>query len=427
MIGNDIWFYGGNRYGYYVPDLFRLDLNSLTFKKFSNEKNVAGRWGNELFYYENSLYSVAGINSDSKETNELVKFNVLPPRRRFWKEFINNEKNSDCKLMIKGREIFAHQFFLSQSPYFYEKLKNENGIEIPDDLNVVIDHILLYLYSRSCIYEEKTIVKLIYASRFFQMEDLENVCYFYLKKLLNSKNLFDLLVESVELKLENVKLIGFKYFWDHSKSNSNVNIPENILVDLLNFQKNPKEFTNIIMKDQFIAHISKFYGEKEFSDMKIYSIDEKEYNVHKIVLDSIENLSLNKKLSSNILEIILNSIYCKKIELSKDIDTLLQLIKACHENNLSQLKDEVIEHLIPLLSPDIILNVLQFLIQNNIDGKIKEICYDLILKHQNLMIRPLIENQTKQNIIIQEQEKKIAVLIKLVENQQSMIDHLSQK
>jgi hypothetical protein len=174
-VENQLFVYAGNRYGYYVPDLFQFDTDTCIWQNLEVPTAPSGRWGHSWTFYGGNLWVYGGIDLTGSVTIDLFKFEFGPHRTKFFKKFLKNTLYSDLEIKVEETKYPCHKVVLSQSEYFREFIKSE-GAEILEISTDVFEKILYYLYAGSPSFGNVHILDVVKWSRIFKLEYLETQC-----------------------------------------------------------------------------------------------------------------------------------------------------------------------------------------------------------------------------------------------------------
>lgn len=113
------------------------------------------------------------------------------------KELLNENKFVDCTLKVGDRSFPCHRLIMAAcSPYFREIFFTEDGKEVEntkevvlDDVNpTILDMIIQYLYSAEIDLNDENVQDIIAVSNRFQIPSVFTVCVNYLQKKLSISN-----------------------------------------------------------------------------------------------------------------------------------------------------------------------------------------------------------------------------------------------
>jgi uncharacterized coiled-coil protein SlyX len=433
LVGNTMFVFGGNRYGLYINDFYKLDLYTLTWKKIKTSGDIpSARFGHCLSLYQNSFYMFGGYDIDAKYSNQLFKYHLGPQHLNFFKDYLNSKKYCDILVNVENQKFYCHKVILSQSPFLKNKIQNQNEIAIENFSLEVIKILIEFLYCGNVFVDNIDLtVDLICAASLFELEELETIALIYFKKYYNSQNLFVMLQKAHELKVKSLKDLCFAYFWKNPKGIS-VNLPEDLLLELLNAQNVKFQDYEVLKRkipnpeERIANHIAKLYETKEFWDVKFKSND-KEYFLHRIILDVYSNFLNNDEvlkvlIHSNSLEMFLEFVYLRNLNSSDSIYHFMKIYKMLMKFPQDEIHGLICEKIIELLNPLNLLTVLQYVYENKITGKLKESCFEMVGENSNSILRSILEMQFHQNQIIEKQSKMLKDHENVIRLQQEAIE-----
>eukprot|EP01080_Neovahlkampfia_damariscottae_P010732 gene10732-3352_t len=267
-------FGGFEKFGGFSDEMWSYDMEKQNFFK--------------LVYENSPKFNKAYLVYDEQKNQLLTTqksnlfYNNLPRKGVF--HFYLNPEFSDMNIVVKkDLKIPAHKAVISQSRFFFEKLKTENEIDWTSYDPSISLKVLKYLYGKKIILESDQIIPVIYFARDFEIPHLEIHCVAQLSTLLPDGILT--VLSQNEDYIRNVKKQRF-LVGDYLKTWC-----------LEYYQKNLEEFDSKKMWDQ----IQKFDDDLKIEMITLPSLEDNETIIPKDGLridqlfNHLKNLSKNKE------------------------------------------------------------------------------------------------------------------------------------
>ncbi|XP_074520893.1 kelch-like protein 41b [Halichoeres trimaculatus] len=140
------------------------------------------------------------------------------------KELLNENKFVDCTLKVGDRSFPCHRLIMAAcSPYFREIFFTEDGKEVEntkevvlDDVNPgVLDMIIQYLYSAEIDLTDDNVQDIIAVANRFQIPSVFTVCVNYLQKKISLNNCMAIFRMGLVLSCPRLAIAGRNYIADH--------------------------------------------------------------------------------------------------------------------------------------------------------------------------------------------------------------------
>jgi len=87
------------------------------------------------------------------------------------------------------------------------------------------------------------------------------------------------------------------------------------------------------------------------------------------------------------------------VKLPSDLPVLMNLLKFSDMTMLKELNEVVLQKMIHIITSQNVFEILQFCIEMNVEGKLKEKCWEIIKKmSKEELVETMLEMQLKQNV-----------------------------
>lgn len=146
------------------------------------------------------------------------------------KELLNENKFVDCTLKVGDRSFPCHRLIMAAcSPYFREIFFTEDGKEIPDTKEVVLedvnpailDMVVQYLYSAEIDLNDDNVQDIFAVANRFQIPSVFTVCVNYLQKKLSLSNCLAIFRLGLVLNCPRLAVAARNYIADRFESLAN--------------------------------------------------------------------------------------------------------------------------------------------------------------------------------------------------------------
>jgi hypothetical protein len=292
-----------------------------------------------------------------------------------------NELFSDYQITVEDEKFNLHLCIISQSPLFCKYLK-EGNIQIPIS---IFRNLIRYLYGAKILINDiDDLFKLYGQSLIFEMFDLECICLFHCKRMMNMKNIFQIYDKSKEMKFDRILKLSLLFMKENQ-----------IKTDLLNDVKSLAKFQirSYINRD-LQTYIELLYDTKEFSDIILKTNKGSKIYCHKAILgrfseffrtmfqggfqESFQSEVEMEEIDIKTLEMIIQFTYGKSVQFPRSVQELLQLVRFSDIYFLEELNQRATNEISKLITLENALDIVNFCLKFGIEGTLKENCWQVI-------------------------------------------------
>jgi len=395
-------FYG-NTALYFASKEGYIDIVTLLLKYGAN-KNIKNFIGNSC--------------KDVCKNDQIRKLleNVSKEKNLSFKELFEKVLFTDITISIvdknckESKVIRCHKIILSQSKYLLNKIR-ENEIIIEYN-EVIVRHVLDWLYGCKPLINSKSLLKTYNLARKYELPELMNFVVNELMKV-NPQDIFELIKNADRNSgfylqcLHFVKLNQFKVFLDEKIKCIKDN---NILIDFtrINFVKlqpidSHEDLKTSRVPQPYILlqnYISLLCLEDQYKDFTLKSVENIEFKVHKSVVGRFEYFTEIFKLNNedfvklNItemdLETIIRYLYTSELVIPNDIKNISRFLNIANKYKLFKLERSCVERITSLITSDNVIESLDY-------------CCDILDKEENsnlkIAILKCFKNQSFERIL----------------------------
>lgn len=410
--GNNMFLFGGYN-GVNMNDLFKLDMNTFIWQKIIDvgQPPFKRRYHTSVVAPD-GLYVFAGNRGFDRLDNSMFKLQWAS--HGFASKLLHiYSKSLLCDVAIRlddGSEFLAHECILSQSKTLETAISNVNKkgskrtVTLTEIRGNAFNKIIHYLYSGGIELRKSDApgyVDLVLAAKRFQLIDLEIMLLRQFERIVDEKNVIDILCKAKHHGHDQLKFLCLKIFERFDKNcmrnREFLNLDKELLVELLLEKGKLEEARKKLLKNttngaiKLQEHIKSLYNSKKFSDITLISRDKKHFKAHRAILAAFSEyfrimfsgafaeaktseLELNY-VDSLTLELALEYIYKGTVKLPSDFLALTNLGRFADMTLMDDLNEVVNKKLLSMVSNSNALEILKFCIDTNFEGKLGIVVY----------------------------------------------------
>eukprot|EP01080_Neovahlkampfia_damariscottae_P012708 gene12708-6906_t len=384
MIYGTMIISGGYSSDYYLNEVYALDLESYTWTKYKTNEDRPKLYHHRSTLHGDFMYTFGGHNGSY--LNEVFQLDLTQEKHQLSKlkhiySLYQNDLFSDISVKIDNEEFNLHLCIVSQNQLFCKYF-------LEDDLKISISifkNMIRYLYgSKILIKNLDELFELYKHSLQFEMYDLENICLFHCKRMMNFKNVFEIFETSNELKFDRIKNLALNYINENQLRNT---------LNLMNEDVKKIKISSYINRN-LNSHIELLYDTKEFSDIILRTKNNEKIYCHKAIIgrfseffktmfqagfqESFEKEVEMNEIDFNTLEILIKFTYGKSVQFPNSIQELLQLVRFSDIYFLDELNQRATNEISKLITLENALDIINFCLKYGIEGSLKENCWQVI-------------------------------------------------
>jgi hypothetical protein len=426
-----------------LRDLHQFNFETLEWKKIDLNVEKIGKTGYfHSVLYKNEMYLFGDIDVEiDLNLNELdlesnifkINLEKKDSRKNFFSELLHKEIHPDITFELNDQTLKAHKFIVSKNQTLQEMIENENLVKLDysfDSFKKVVQFIYLGEIEFDSIFE---LFDILLISIDLKMNSLESICYSHFDRHINASNVLSVYEKSENISNIRKLCLSFIKFQCGFSIQSKIENLKSLNIDEFQLELPEKQ-----EEIQLNAHLHKI--KEKYTDLEIITNDRKSFHVHKSLMcvysDYFRGMFSGEYLEKNISQInleeidaecfqfIYDFIYHVDQTICDDLNSILEVIRASDLLLMISLKQFYVHHLKEKINHQNVIGILNWSDEYNIYD-VREKCIEELLHSEDHLTMLELRNQ---NIHLQKQVSHLEKeLDDIVVKQNDIIELLKNK